>query len=175
MIDSSGIYRCAQHFIRQYGNRRLELIIQKLGIRLYEVPDLDELLGMYTVRWRHRIILINPSISEDLRRMVLAHELGHDQLHRDLAKGEALSENSLFDTVDHTEYEANAFAAHLLLDHDQVYELAQDGRDVVEMAKILRTDVNLVLIKLQEMTRLGWDLRVPLVPNARFFTNINCS
>ena len=43
------------------------------------------------------------------------------------------------------------------------------------MAKIMRTDVNLVLIKLQEMTRLGWDLRVPLVPNARFFANMDCS
>ncbi|MGN0193621.1 MAG: ImmA/IrrE family metallo-endopeptidase [Pseudoramibacter sp.] len=175
MIDSSGINRRAQQFIRKYGNHRLEMIIQKLGIRLYEVPDLNELLGMYTVRWRHRIILINPDLSYDSRRMVLAHELGHDQLHRDLAKGKALSENSLFDTIDHTEYEANAFAAHLLLDQDQVYDLAREGRDVIEMAKILHTDVNLLLIKLQEMTRLGWDLRVPFVPDARFFAHMNCS
>ncbi len=58
-------------------------------------------------------MFLNPRIDGQLKEMVVAHELGHDQRHRDIAKaGQPLKEFSLFRMKDTTEYEANAFASY---------------------------------------------------------------
>lgn len=104
----------------------------------------------------------------------IAHELGHDQQHRNIAKaGKPLKEFSLFSMKDTTEYEANAFASHILLDNDEVYSLAKEGYDVVDIAKSQNTDINLMLIKMQEMNKLGYDFNIPYNPDSRFFRKIH--
>lgn len=105
--------------------------------------------------------------------MVITHELGHDQRHREIAKaGQSLKEFSLFSIKDTTEYEANVFASHILLENDEVYTLSRQGYDVARMARYMRVDINLMLIKLQEMKRIGYDLNLPLQYDSRFFRNI---
>lgn len=104
-----------------------------------------------------------------MARMVCAHELGHDVLHRDIAKGEGLKEFVIFNMKDTTEYEANAFAAHLIIDDDDIYSMSKDKYDVVQMAKMLNVNINLVLIKLQELNKLGYDFRVPCEADSFFF------
>ena len=131
--------------------------------------ELDKLLGLYTYRWKHRIILLNEKMDEIMARMVCAHELGHDALHRDLAKGDGLKEFVLFNMKDTTEYEANAFAAHLIIDDDDIYSMCKEKYDVVQMAKMLNVNINLVLIKLQELNKLGYDFRVPYEADSFFF------
>lgn len=83
-----------------------------------------------------------------------------------------MQEYQLFNLRNATEYEANAFAAHLLLDNDDVYALAREGYDVVQMANAMNSHINLMLIKLQEMNKLGYDLRVPIEPDGRFLRKI---
>ena len=96
---------------------------------------------MYTFRWNHRMMFLNPKMDTRLCRMVAAHEIGHDCRHRDLAKDGALQEFVLFNMKDTTEYEANAFASHILLDSDQVYSLAREGYDVVQLSQMLGSNV----------------------------------
>lgn len=103
--------------------------------------------------------------------MVLAHEIGHDIYHRDLAKN-GLKEFTLFNMKNDTEYVANAFAAHLLLDNDEVLELARDGYDVVQIAGMLNSDINLLLIKMQEMNNMGYNFNVPCHPERNFLKKI---
>ena len=172
MIDSQGIFRRADGLVRRFGSRQPETIAGELGIWIREESAFRDLLGMYTVRWRHRMIFLNPSMSPPLRRMVIAHELGHDALHRDFARNRALQEFTLFNMKDAAEYEANAFAAHILLDNEAVLQTAGQGADVVQMAGLLNTDINLLLIKLQEMNRLGYDFRMPMTPDGSFFRKI---
>ena len=83
-----------------------------------------------------------------------------------------MQEFILFHMKNTTEYEANAFASHLLLDNEEVYELAREGYDVVQIAQAMNSHINLVLIKLQEMNKLGYDLRVPVEPDGRFLRKI---
>ena len=71
-----------------------------------------------------------------------------------------------------TEYVANAFAAHLLLDNDEVLELAMDGYDIVQIAGILNSDINLLLIKMLEMNKMGYNFNVPCYPERNFFKKI---
>lgn len=80
-------------------------------------------------------------------QVVGAHELGHDQLHRDIAEV-GFQEFELFRMSNSTEYGANASAAHLLTDMDDCIELVRNGYDVVTTAKTMNTEINLLLIKL---------------------------
>ena len=157
MIDSFYIYSKATEMVKQTGTRNPMKIASEIGVMLRYSEELDKLLGLYTYRWKHRIILLNDKMEEIMARMVCAHELGHEALHRDIAKGEGLKEFVLFNMKDTTEYEANAFAAHLIID------------DVVQMAKMLNVNINLVLIKLQELNKLGYDFRVPCEADSFFF------
>lgn len=174
-MESYALYRKANTLVRQCGTRNPEHIASDLGIRIYEDIPFKDLLGMYTFRWNHRMIFLNPRLESYLRMMVIAHELGHDSEHRDLAKKstDGLKEFTLFQMKDNTEYEANAFASHILLDNDEVYQLAREGYDVIQLSKQLGSDINLMLIKLQEMTKLGYNFNVPITPDSRFFKKIH--
>lgn len=172
-MESYKIFKQADNLVRQSGTRNAEKIAKDLGIWIYYEDTFDDLLGMYTFRWNHRLMFLNPKIDGRLKNMVIAHELGHDQRHRDIAKaGQPLKEFSLFSMKDTTEYEANVFAAHLLLENDEVYSLSRQGLDVVHMAQNMGVDINLMLIKLQEMNHLGYDFNIPLQHDSRFFRNL---
>lgn len=169
MIDSFYIYSKATEMVKQTGTRNPMKIASEIGVMLRYSEKLDKLLGLYTYRWKHRIILLNDKMEEIMARMVCAHELGHDALHRDIAKGDGLKEFVLFNMKDTTEYEANAFAAHLIIDDDDIYSMSKDKYDVVQMAKMLNVNINLVLIKLQELNKLGCNFRVPCEADSFFF------
>lgn len=166
MIDLFYIYSKATEMVKQTGTRNPMKIASEIGVMLRYSEELDKLLGLYTYRWKHRIILLNDKMEEIMARMVCAHELGHDALHRDIAKGDGLKEFVLFNMKDTTEYEANAFAAHLIIDDDDIYSMSKDKYDVVQMAKMLNVNINLVLIKLQELNKLGYDLEFLVKPIA---------
>lgn len=170
-MDSYRIYKKANSLISHYGTNDPVKLAEDMGIWIYDVDDFDDLLGMYTFRWNHRIILMNSHINDILYRMVVGHEIGHDQEHRNLAKGEGLKEFELFNMTNITEYEANAFNAHLLIDDNKMTELFKDGYDIAAVAKILEVNINLLLIKVQEMNRLGMDFRIPYEPDPAFFRN----
>ena len=171
-MDSDAVYRQIRNLIQHWGTNDPLQLAADMGIMLYACPDFSQLLGMYTCRWRHRIVLMNPNVHENLYRMVLAHEIGHDQLHRHLAGGEGLREFRLFHTSSQTEYEANVWAAHLLIDNGELMELIRNGYDAAAAASMLGVDVNLLLIKVQQMQKLGMRLRLPYAPDSTFFRKI---
>ena len=170
-MDSYGIYKKANDLEKQCGTRDPQKIASELGIWIYDADDFQDLLGMYTFRWNHRLVFLNSRLDHYTRKMVLAPEIGPDQEHRDLAKAtdNGLREFVLFNMQDSTEYEANAFASHILLEDDEVYSLARQGYDVVQIAKMMYSNINLMLIKMQEMSKLDYDLRIPYDPDSRFF------
>ena len=82
-------------------------------------------------------------------------------------------EFEIFDIKDATEYDANVFAANLLIDEQEVLEMAHEGYDVVYIARELNLNVNILLVKLNEMNKNGYDLRVPYEPPRKFLVSIN--
>lgn len=122
-MDSIQLYEAVRR-IQPSASHAMMALAQELGIHVEFADDYKNLLGMYFNRWHHRFIFLNSRLDEDWLPMVLAHEIGHDQLHRELAKT-GLQEFELFRMSSRTEYEANAFAAHLLLDNDEVYRLVR--------------------------------------------------
>lgn len=172
MNDSLTIYKKAMA-LRKKEYRSLEELISMLGILLYERDNFATLLGLYTAKMHQRVILLNSRVEGFIRLMVLAHEIGHDQLHRNYASCSFLQEETLFFKGDRIEYEANAFAAHLLIDEKEMMMYLRFGMSVEDAAKNLGVDVNLLLIKLKEMKNMGMDLALPFEPDAMFFANYN--
>ena len=89
------------------------------------------------------------------------------------AKGKRFQEFEIFNMrKDRTEYEANAFASHILLDTDECLEYIRNGYDIVTISKIMNTEVNLLLIKCQELIRLGYNFRMPMEAQGDFLKNV---
>lgn len=132
----------------------------ELGIEVLFCDDFGPLKGMYRVIKRNRFIFINKDLSERMQRIVCAHELGHDQLHRHFAKGNMLQEFMLYDMATKPEYEANIVAAEILLDTDELLEyIYQYGYTSEQIARVMNTDINLVALKIAHLAETGYDLR----------------
>lgn len=172
MINSQSIYKRANRLVNKYGTRDPEEIALGENIRIYD-DDIGRMMGLYTFLENHRVILVNSELEDEWYSLIVAHELGHDRLHRAYAKNHGgLQEFVLYNLKNKMEYEANAFASHILLDNDEVYDLAIQGYDVFQMSKLLDTHMNLLLIKLTEMTRLGYDMSLPCSADGRFLRKL---
>ena len=153
------IVRRAQSLVKRCGTRDPFEIAEHLGVEILMVGALKQLKGFYRVIKRNRFIFLNDKNPPQMNRIVCAHELGHDQLHREFAASNTLQEFMLYDMNSIQEYEANVFAANLLLEDEAVLELVYDGYDIVQIAAELQSDVNLVALKVDYLIRKGHDLR----------------
>ena len=162
------IYDSVQSKIKKSRTRNPFTIAEDNGIMLIFDSNLNKMKGMYTIIKRNRIIIINDNMPERMQQIVCAHELGHDALHRQFAKDGGLREFMLYDMKNRPEYEANMYAADLLLDDEEVMELAKDGYDMQQVAGILNTDINLIGLKMASMNYRGFDLRIGIEPKCDF-------
>ena len=167
-MSTSYIHRTARRLIQKCHSRDPFDIAESIGIELRYINNFSELKGMYKVIERNRFMFINANLRERVQRIVCAHEIGHDALHRAFAVNNALQEFMLYDMATRPEYEANVFAAEILLDDREIFSLLKDGYDLPQIAGELRTDYNLLLIKLNEMTKKGYDLRLSCDADTRF-------
>ena len=75
------IYDKVNNLVEKYHTRNPEELLDLLGIKLHYIDSPSKLLGVYQVILRNRVILIANNIGS-LKKIVLAHEIGHDQLHK---------------------------------------------------------------------------------------------
>jgi Zn-dependent peptidase ImmA (M78 family) len=151
----------ANRLIQRYKTRSPFELAEVLGVDIRYSEDFTDLKGMYAVLSGLRFIIINAHLDEGTKRLVAAHELGHDRLHRELAKRTGLYEYSLYNMEYRPEFEANVFAAELLIDSEKLLELIYDGVDIFSAAKLLRTDANLVALKVSNLRFKGYDFKTP--------------
>lgn len=151
MIDSVGIYKKANNLVQLHGTRDTIRLAEYSGVDVIWRDNFSNLLGMYVCRWRRRAMFLNSRMDEYLAKMVA----GHDVYHRELAKGEGMKEFELFRMQSATEYEANAFAAHLLIDTDECMEYVRNDYDVVQLAREMNSEINLMLIMLRCIYRMN--------------------
>ena len=102
---------------------------------------------------------INNNLDRRTALIVCAHELGHDQLHRELGKGNGIQEFSLYNMTSRCEYEANVFTAELTLPDDKTIQLICVGYDSEQIARSLNSDINLVALKVDNLVRSGQPFR----------------
>ena len=149
-----------ERLVRRCGTRDPFEIARQLGVEVLFCPDFGSMKGMYRVVKRTRFIFLNRDLTPQRQHIVCAHELGHDQLHRDLAKTGALQEFMLYDMTTKPEYEANIVAAEILLDTDEVLDYVYHyGYTSEQIARAMGTDINLVALKVAHLAETNRGLR----------------
>ncbi len=164
---ASDIFDLTNELVKKYKTRDPFSLADCLGIDV-DCADLGSLKGFYIVYSKNRFVVLNTSLTESLSRIILAHEIGHDRLHRAIAKNGGLKESSFFDMKSKPEMEANVFAANLLITDNNVIDYGNEGYTSEEMAKDLCIPYPLVLIKIKDMIKRGFELNIPYVPRADF-------
>lgn len=154
---SEDIYKRANGLINRYSPKNMFELADYLNIECVPQGNFNKLLAVYLCKWKKRYIIFNENLDSKILNMVIAHEIGHDQLHRYLAKN-GIQEFSLMDITNPTEYEANVFASHLLIPTDRVLSLAHEGYTEKQISAQLNCDKRLTQIKLTEMRKLGYQL-----------------
>jgi len=145
----------ARELCLKYGTRDPFRIAKELGVHIHCTDSLHRLKGMYTVIKRNRIIILNSGNTQKMNRIVCAHELGHDQHHRDYAKNNVIQEFMLYDMSTRMEYEANIFAASLLLEDESILAMIESGYDTEQIAAATKSDINLVALKVDCLIQSG--------------------
>ena len=141
--------------------------------------DAKKQKGFCTRILNNYFIFVSQNLSEQMQRMVCGHELGHVLFHQDRlgydrqGKPQSLVEWELFDIKDNTEYEANLFAANLLIDTDELKDMIYQGYDIVSIASAMNVNVNMMAIKIAE-TKFD-DVTVPFIPKMNFLGRIDDS
>ncbi len=155
--NTNAIITRANALVREIGTRDPLRIAKELDITVKDVA-FDRQKGVYKIIKRNRFIFIKSDLHEVMRRIVLLHEIGHDQLHRKEAA--IFQEFNLFEMSNNSmEYEANLFAAQIALPDDEIICYIYDGYDASQIAGMMESDINLVAIKVSELSRRGYSFR----------------
>ena len=105
---------------------------------------------------RNYSIHINENLSDQMQRMACAHELGHIILHAGELRTSPLFDTAVYDKRSSTEYEANLFAADLLLPDEEVLRAAAEPEmNFSALCRSLDTVPELMNFKLMSMHRRG--------------------
>lgn len=158
-----------EKLVRSAGTRDPERLAAELHVHLYPRP-FEDLCGMYALVKQRRCIFYRQNLQPEQRRLIIAHELGHDQLHRDLLRVmPCLQDQSLYDFSSKPELEANSFAAYLLIPESELMTLLRESVSDESMASLFGVDLNLLLLRLrllQKKHHLAFNLRY--LPHADF-------
>lgn len=121
-----GIKFLAECLINKHNTRNPFELAKYLHIYTEAYNFTDNIKGMYYKENTFKIIGYNTQLSYEESKVVLAHELGHALLHKNL--------NFFFLTVNTNfhigkfEREANEFAAELLIPDNDLIELIKDNK-----------------------------------------------
>ena len=114
--------------------------------------------GFFLVQSRIRCIAINSELSDDLARIICAHELGHAVLHWRWAGKNGFCDSDVFTRKQQFENEANAFAAELLLDDEEVYTVLKESDTFFDAASELRVPFEILDFKFRIMKQKGYEV-----------------
>ncbi len=153
-FDMDDIIEKADKVLRKYGGRDIFETAENSGANVW-FRSLGSLKGFYICENSKRYIVINEELDKMTRRVVCAHELGHDMLHRELSGG-GIRENTMFLETNKTEREANLFAAEILISDKELLFFAGCGSGIASAAFELEVPDELLRYKLEIMCAKGY-------------------
>ena len=156
------VYQKTEKLVRKYGTRDPFELLDAMHVQVRFYFDLHSTNGFSRYFLRQYFVGINGNLPKEEQRIVAAHELGHIVLHAEALRNSPLFDTAVYDKRSGTEYEANLFAADLLLRDDDVVEAA--GRPEADLGSLclsLGAAPGLMSFKLRSMYARG--LGIPLL------------
>lgn len=158
-----------EELIRKHETRNPFILCDNLNIRI-RYKDLGTAIkAFYFYQSRIKNIVLNNRSSKMVQKILCAHELGHALLHGELAAMRGFHELELFDTTSRTEYEANMFAAELLIDDNELLKLLNDSeKSFFGVAKELYVPAELLDFKFRILKSKGYHIEAPYIAQSNF-------
>lgn len=155
--------------IRNHGTRNPFELCDDMNIRV-RYKDLGTAVkAYYFYQSRIKNIVLNTRSGRIVKKILCAHELGHALLHGELAAMRGFQELEMFDMTSRTEYEANLFAAELLIDDNELLELLNDNeKSFFDVAKELYVPAELLDFKFRILKNKGYHLEAPFIAQSNF-------
>ena len=128
--------------------------------------------GFFMAQSRKRMIVVNSDLPRSLQRIIAAHELGHAILHCERNKVNAFHDFELFDGVSTLEYEANVFAAELLMPDEEVLERLNEDISFFGAAALLNVPAELLDFKFRMLKRRGYKVDAPILSRSDWLKDV---
>lgn len=171
-MGNTHIYKEATRLIRKYQTQDPFEILGGMNVIVKESSRFKKLKGFCFMGCQTVYVVISSFLSDEEKKIVAAHELGHIVLHRAQLKMAPMKDDNLYNMMDNTEYEANLFAADLLLDDGDVAEAASnDDLDYFDMCSLLSTSPQLMSFKLYSLIKRGQSYHMPLDIQSNFLSD----
>ncbi len=172
MANMNYISETVGKLINRYGTCDPFAICRELDIRIWYKDLGTAIKAYYFYQSRIKNIVINSRVPDAVGRILCAHELGHAVLHGKLAAMRGFQEIELFDTVIPTEYEANLFAAELLIEDEKLLALLNDhDQSFFGVASELYVPAELLDFKFRVLKYKGYRIEPPYISRANFLKN----
>ena len=153
----------ADELILAHDTRNPLTILEELDITLV-CQRLKSVKGCFIVHDRNDYIIINDRLEEREAVWGIAHEIAHKMLHytaaRNLSNG--LLKYTVYDVNVRSkqEYEANVFAAELLVADDILLDYIYNyGYTLEQCAKLLSMHPAIIALKVEILIARGYDIR----------------
>ncbi len=169
MPEMSYISDAVEKLVKKYDTRDPFQLCKSLHIAI-RYKNLDKYMKAYFFyQSRIKSIVLNNNVADTLHRILCAHELGHAILHCKLAMMNSFQEIELFDATQPAEYEANLFAAELLIPDSELLELLNDdSKSFFGVARELFVPAELLDFKFRVLKNKGYRIEPPLLSQSDF-------
>lgn len=163
------IYDETQKLIRKYKTRDPFKIMDNMHVIVGETSSFQKLKGFCFMSCKTIYVQISSFLSEEEKQIVAAHELGHIILHRTQLKMAPMKDDTLYNMQDNTEYQANLFAADLLLSDADIADMAHnEDLDYFSLCSTLNSTPELMSFKLYSLTKRGQAYHMPMEIQSNF-------
>ena len=169
MNTSEYIFDRVARIVKKHKSRNPFELCEALGIRIKYAELTDTLDGYFFSQSRIKTVVLNSALKEEDMRIICAHELGHACLHSDtLTAMRIIGSNGLFNAKSTAEYEANLFAAELLITDTEIRRHTRNNSSIYSLSVELCVPVELLDFKLRSMQERGYTVTAPYLASSDF-------
>lgn len=149
-------YNTVEKLCQKHQTRDPFELLSALNVVVTESFQFKHLKGFCFLHCRTTYVVINGNLTDSEKRIVAAHELGHIVLHKDHLKLAPMKDSILYDMTGKLEYQANSFAADLLIPDAEIRSLLrEDEMDYFTACHCLDTAPDLISFKLFNLMKRG--------------------
>ncbi len=133
--------RKAEEVYRKYGNN-LEEILSREGIEVLEVP----LKGRFKEIYFGDYVVIRADLTEEEKRELIAHAIGHHFLH---AGNHLVFAQYTYSIDNYQERQANVFAAYLLVPDERLHKYSDVNVNTFQLSEDFRVTEDFARFRLE--------------------------